>query len=115
MVLMRKPQVALDDDVHYLLRKYCAETGDKISRVASKVLRSFLSTHQEINSQGSMTVERGTFKTVVHQEKTSVRRESFETIVQVFKEDQGEEAKRTLLPVEIVKKGDRYIVEKSQI
>jgi len=111
MVLMRKPQVALDDDVHYLLRKYCAETGNKISHVTSKVLRSFLSTHQEIKSQGSMTVERGSFETVV-QKKTSVRRESFETIVQVFKEDRGEEAERTLLPVEIVKKGDRYIVTK---
>ena len=53
--------------------------------------------HEGIESKGKMIVEG----------------ERFETVVQVYREDPEEEpTKKSFLPIEIVKKGDRYIVEK---
>lgn len=115
MVLLPKPQIALDYDVHDHLRRYCATKGKRISHVASQVLRAFLETeHKEIESEGNMLIEGD--------------REKPKTIVAVLEEDQEEEeptrleeeARRSLKEeprrspkgIEILKKGNRYIVKK---
>lgn len=111
---MKKPQISLEHDVYASLKRYCGTKGKKLSHVATQVLRSFLDTeHKLIESEGNMIIQG--------------EREKPKTIVAVLEEDQEEEearrleeARRSLKEeprrspegIEIVKKGNRYIVKK---
>ena len=93
----KKPQISIDDDVHYDLKQYCAFKRKKISHIASKVLRDFLHTkHEEIASEGDMVIEE--------------QGERPQAIIGVLNEEG--EPKRSLKDIQIVNKGNRYIVIK---
>ena len=99
---MKKPQISLDHDVYASLKRYCAIKGKMLCKVASNILRAFLETeHEEIESEGNMIIEG--------------QREKPKTIVAVLNEDQEEEEpRRSLKDIEIVRKGNRYIVKKKR-
>jgi len=73
-----------------------------LCKVASNILRAFLETeHEEIESEGNMIIEG--------------QREKPKTIVAVLNEDQEEEEpRRSLKDIDIVRKGNRYIVKKKR-
>lgn len=98
----KKPQISIDDDVHYDLKQYCAFKRKKISHIASKVLRDFLHTkHEEIASEGDMVIEE------------QGERPEIKTIVGVLEEREPRRSpRRSLQDIQIVNKGNRYIVVK---
>ena len=90
--------IPISDETHTLLKEYCASKRKFLSHVGDQIIRSFLETrHHLIESEGEMIIE---------EEEKKPR-----TIVEVLKEYE-EEPKRSLNDIEIVRKGNRYIVKK---
>ncbi len=99
---MKKPQICLDYDAYDLLKLYCVRERRNLCHVASQILRAFLETeHKQIESEGNMIIEG--------------EGEKPETIVAVLHEDQEEEEpRRSVKTIEIVRKGNRFIVKKER-
>ena len=112
---LKKPQVSLDYDVHSLLKRYCAIKGKRLGNVASKILRAFLETkHEEIESEGNMIIngEREKPKTIITILEEDQEEEEPTRLEEEPRRSLKEEPRRSPKGIEIVKKGNRYVVKK---
>lgn len=97
----KKPQIPIDRNVHTALKQYCALKGKKLSHVASKVLRAFLNTeHRLVEYVGEMIINR--------------EGEKPKTIAVVMEDQEGKKPRRSLNDIQIVKRGNTYIVKKRE-
>jgi len=84
-------QIAISNETHALLKKYCSLKDEFLYQVASRILRDFLNGnvwHIFIESKGEMIIEE--------------------------KDQEERKPRRSLKDIEIVRKDNRYIVKKKK-